>query len=102
VTNQLVHGVRILSAPNAEGDFDFERAIHHVGEPASPIFLTPYRREGRLISAGRDSPATPIQADPDAEYEVFLSDIVAGARQFGFEPEKSPGRDEPRLQGLRQ
>src|SRR5882724_4747541 len=65
VTNQLVHGVRILSAPNAEGDFDFERAIHHVGEPASPIFLTPYRREGRLISAGRDSPATPMQADPD-------------------------------------
>jgi hypothetical protein len=103
VTNQVVHGVRVLTAPNASGDFDFERAAHHVGEPASSTFLTPYRHEGRPISAERDSPAIQeTRPDPDAEYEGFLTDIVAVARQFGFEPEKSPGRDEPRLRGLRQ
>jgi hypothetical protein len=55
------------------------------------------------MSAGRDSPATQAtRPDPGAEYEGFLADIVAVARQFGFEPEKSPGRDELRLRGLRQ
>ena len=103
VTNQVVRGVRILSAPNAAGDFDLERGSHHAGEPSSPTFLTPYRREEPLINAGQDNPTNqPTPPDPRAEYESFLADTVAAARQFGFEPEKSPGRDEPRLQGLRQ
>src|SRR5439155_16667815 len=103
VTNQVLHGVRILSAPNAAGDFDFERGTHHVGEPPTSTFLTPYRREGKLISSGGDSPATQAtRPDPGAEYKGFLADIVAVARQFGFKPEKGPGRDEPRLRGLRQ
>jgi hypothetical protein len=41
-------------------------------------------------------------ADPRAEYEAFLADIVTVAQRFGFDPEQSPGRDEPRLRGLRQ
>jgi hypothetical protein len=99
----VVLGVRILSAPNAAGDFDFERARQHVGEAGTPTFLTPHRREDRLISSGRDSPATqPAQPDPRQGYLGFLADIVAAAQKFGFEPEKSPSRDEPRRQGLRQ
>jgi len=45
-----------------------------------------------------------VSADPDprAGYEAFLANIVAVAERFGFEPEASPGRDEPRLRGLRQ
>ena len=55
------------------------------------------------MDAGRDSPAT-VSADPDprAGYEDFLNDIIAVAQRFGFEPEQSPGRSEPRLRGLRQ
>ena len=45
-----------------------------------------------------------MSADPDprAGYEAFLANIVAVARRFGFEPEASPGPDEPRLHGARQ
>jgi hypothetical protein len=95
VPNTVVSGVRILSAPDAAGDFDLERATKQIGEAASTSFLAPHRREDRTQDAGRDS-------DPRAGYEAFLADIVAVAQRFGFEPEVSPGRDEPRLRGLRQ
>jgi hypothetical protein len=102
-TNEVVLGVRILSAPDEGGDFEFERAQQHVGEAATPTFLAPNRREDRLINSGGDSPAAQsAQPDPRQGYEGFLADIIAAAQQFGFEAEKSPGRDEPRLQGLRQ
>jgi hypothetical protein len=103
VPNTVLSGVRILSAPDAAGDFDFERATQQIGEATSARFLAPHRREDRTQDARRDSP-TPVSADPDprAGYEAFLDDIVAIAQRFGFEPEESPGRDEPRLRGLRQ
>ena len=103
VPNTVLSGVRILSAPDAAGDFDFERATQQIGEAASASFLAPHRREDRTIDAVRDSPAT-ISADPDprAGYDAFLADIVAAAQRFGFEPDESPGRDEPRLRGSRQ
>src|SRR5260370_30762856 len=102
VPNTVLSGVRILSAPDAAGDFEFERATQQIGEAASASFLAPHRREDRTQDAGRDSP-TKVSADPDprAGYEAFLSDIVAVAQRFGFEPEAFPGRDEPRLRGLR-
>ncbi len=71
--------------PDAAGDFVFERATQQVGETTSADFLAPYRRE-----------------DPRAGYEAFLADIVNVTQRFGFEAEQSPGRDEPRLRGLRQ
>ena len=100
---RVLSGVRILSAPDTAGDFDFERATQQIGEAASASFLAPHRREERIQDAGRDSPTT-VSADPDprAGHEAFLADIVAVAERFGFEPEASPGRDEPRLRGLRQ
>src|SRR5437764_10603108 len=103
VPNTVVSGVRILSAPDAAGDFDFEPATKQIGEAASTSFLAPHRREDRTQDAGRDTPTT-VSADPDprAGYQAFLADIVAVAQRFGFEPEASPGRDELRLRGLRQ
>ena len=103
VPNTRVSGVRILSAPDPAGDFDFQRATQQIGEAAPVSFLAPYRREDRTQDAGRDS-ATAVSANPDprAGYEAFLADIVAVAQRFGFDPEESPGRDEPRLRGLRQ
>lgn len=103
VPNTVLSGVRILSAPDAAGDFDFERATQQVGEATSPSFLAPHRREDRTVDAGRDSP-TNVSADPHprAGYEAFLNDIIAVAERFGFKPEEAPGRDEPRLRGWRQ
>ena len=95
VPNTVLSGVRILSAPDAAGDFAFERATRQIGEAASASFLAPHRREDRNLTESTDP-------DPRAGYEAFLNDIVAVAQRLGFEPEDSPGRDEPRLRGLRQ
>jgi hypothetical protein len=103
VTNEIILGVRILSAPNTEGNFTFERSSRHVAEPATPTFLAPHRRDEMLTNTEEDSPAIGVMRPRlPAGYMEFLDDIVATARQFGFEPEKSPGRNDPRLQGLRQ
>jgi len=100
------HSVERRSYPVGPGrrrDFDFERATRQIAEAASASFLAPHRREETTADPGRDSPATvAADADPRAGYEAFLADIVAVAQRFGFEPEESPGRDEPRLRGLRQ
>jgi hypothetical protein len=103
VPNTVLSGVRILSAPDAAGDFDFERATQQVGEAGSASFLAPHRREEGIADTGRGSPAK-VSPDPDPRqgYDAFLGDIVAAAQRFGFKPEESPGRDEPRLRGLRQ
>lgn len=96
-------GVRVLSAPDAGGVFELQRATQQVGEAASAGFLAPRRREDRLINAGRDSPTlASAEPDPTEGYEEFLADLVAAAQRFGFKAEESPGRDEPRLRGLRQ
>ena len=93
VPNTVLSGVRILSAPDAAGDFEFERATQQIGEVIAASFLVPHRREERTV-----------ETDPDgrAGYEAFLADIVAAAQRFGYKPEESPGRNEPRLRGLRQ
>jgi hypothetical protein len=102
-SNALIRGVRILSAPDAAGEFDFERTTQQIGEPASAAFLAPYRREDRMADAGRDGPATIAAApDPLEGYQAFLGDILVAAQRFGFRPEDTPGLDEPRLRGLRQ
>src|SRR5438874_4378792 len=100
--NAVLNGVRVLSAPNAAGDFEFERATQQIGEAASASFLAPHRREDRIADAGSGGPAK-VSPDPDPRegYDAFLADIVAAAQHFGFKPEESPGRDEPRLRGLR-
>jgi hypothetical protein len=90
VPNTVLSGVRILSAPDAAGDFEFERANQQIGEAASASFLAPHRRDDRA------------DPDPGAGYQAFLDDIATVARRFGFEPKESPGRNEPRLRGLRQ
>jgi hypothetical protein len=99
----LRKGVRILSAPDAAGDFTLERASQQIGEEANAAFCAPHRREDRLINAERDSPATAsARPDPHEGYAEFLAEILTAAQRSGFRPEESPGRGEPRLRGLRQ
>ena len=103
VPSETLNGVRIMSKPDAVGDFEFERAIRQTGEAGSAAFLAPHRREERIEDAGRDSPSKASAfPDPREGYEAFLADIIVAAQRFGFVAEQSPGRDEPRLRGLRQ
>jgi hypothetical protein len=77
--NTRLSGVRIQSAPDAAGDFEFERAAQQVGE-VSPGFLAPHRREERIVDAERDSRTKPSASpDPREGYEAFLADIIAAA-----------------------
>ena len=101
VTHEIILGVRILSAPNAEGEFIFERSSQHVAEASTPTFLAPHGRE-EMLTDTENSPAMGVRRRLPAGYLEFLDDIVVAAQKSGFEPEKSPGRNEPRLQGLRQ
>ena len=101
-TNQVRLGVRVLSAPNAAGDFELERSNKHAGEAASPTFLAPHREERGVSSEQPGLQPDIAPSDPPDSYTDFLTDIVAAAEQFGFEPEESPGSNEPRLQGSRQ
>jgi hypothetical protein len=89
--SQVVRGIHILSGPDAVGAFDLEPAGRHVGETAGAAFLAPQRRDG---GSG--------EIDQRAGYEGFLDEVVAAARRFGFDPEQAPGRNDPRLRGLRQ
>jgi hypothetical protein len=88
---QVIRGVRISSGPDAVGAFDLEPARLHVGETAGAIFLAPQRRDG---GSG--------EINQRASYQKFLDEVIAAARRFGFEPEQAPGRNDPRLRGLRQ
>jgi hypothetical protein len=61
VPNTVVSGVRILSAPDAAGNFDFERATQQVGEAASASFLAPHRPP---TSSGRPRSASGVPSLP--------------------------------------
>jgi hypothetical protein len=79
--SEIVRGVRVGSAPDADGLFDLEHATRHVGEPETPYFLVP-----RL----------------SGDHAQFLDDIVTAAKRFGYRADESPGIGDPRLHGLRQ
>ena len=83
-TDAIRHGVMIGRAPDKDGWFELERAARHVGEAEGRHFLTPARTAG------------------DEAYTQFLNDVIDAARRFGFRPEESPGRGDPRIRGLRQ
>lgn len=90
-SSAILKGVRILSAPDAAGEFELEPASRQIGEAAAAPFLAPHRRQS-------DRP----DAASRAGYEQFLQDIADTARRFGFEAEQSPGPGDPRIRGLRQ
>ena len=89
-SSTILRGVRVLSAPDAAGEFDLEPGSRQIGEAAAAPFLEPHR-------AGAQS-----NADSLAGYEQFLQDIIETARRFGFEADHTPGRGDPRIRGLRQ
>lgn len=100
-TNQVLFGVRVMSAPDAIGDFELERASRHVGEAAAATFLAPQRRSEWPANAASDA-ASSIRPERHDDYADFLGEIIAAARRFGYDAAASPGRGDPRIKGLRQ
>jgi hypothetical protein len=92
---ELVHGVRVGSAPDEAGDFDIEPASLHAGEVPGAVFLAPYHRE----TASGDAPAG---SNGRHRYEAFIEEIIDAAQNFGYRAEASPGPGDPRLRGTRQ
>jgi len=92
---ELLKGVRVLSAPDQAGDFEFERAVQYTGEVPGAVFLAPFHRRTAKEFARADP-------DPHDGYDAFLAEIVAAAKRFGFRAETAPGPGDPRLRGPRQ
>jgi hypothetical protein len=92
---ELLHGVRIGSAPDQDGDFDLEPASLQAGEVPGAVFLAPFHR-------ATPSGHTPPNADPHYGYDRFIAEIVEAARRFGYHAETSPGPGDPRIRGARQ
>ncbi len=99
----VLSGVRITSAPDAEGAFDLARASRHTGEAEASdgaIFLSPIAQDtahGAEYPVAADSHEATGGGDP---YSAFIDKIIATARDAPIAP--SPGRGDVRLRGLRQ
>lgn len=118
--NELVRGVRILSAPDDGGEFEMARATKHVGEVHGNVFFLAAHRtlcglhvfaavyqslesEARAFPRSRlGQPYALMNPDPRSEYDSFIGAIIAAASQVGFRRSASPGRGDARLQGPRQ
>ncbi len=117
--NELLKGIRILSAPDDIGAFQIERGSKHVGEVCGAAFMAPHRvlcalhaaagsndvGEGdtRAVAMSRMGQAYALaNPDPEDGYKAFIDQIIAAAPRLGFRRDKAPGPGDVRLQGLRQ
>ena len=86
----MLRGLRVLSAPDDNGNIQLERARHQVGESHGAPFLPAFRPSGGT------------EHDPTAGYDAFLADVVEAAKRFGFDSKGTPGQGDPRIRGARQ
>lgn len=103
----VVYGLRIESAPDAEGWFRLVRTRHHTGElttVADAVFLHPEEPHlaAPLLGSDPDGTAQNPDAMPEKrrlEYAAFIDRVIETARTADF---ADPiGRNEPRLEGFR-
>ncbi len=106
---QVLHGVRIMSPPDEQGDFDLAVMSKHVGEAdpeSDTTFLAPVLQ--RSYDALAESPAYGAPEgkgnalarveDKGDEYAAFLDRVIETAKAADFKP--PIGRNEPRLRGF--
>jgi hypothetical protein len=103
----VLHGVRIVSQPDADGGFEIVRAARNVseGNPMSDtLFLVPYAAadSAALVAAGEYSAAdqkSGAEAGKARDYEGFIGAVIEAAEGADFK--RSIGRDDDRLKGFR-
>ncbi|MBV9825392.1 MAG: hypothetical protein JO001_06935 [Alphaproteobacteria bacterium] len=84
---EVQHGVRVLSVPDGDGNFELQAATKHVGEAGGSVFLAPFRSAYPDLAAG---------------YQSFVKDIITAAQGDAYDPATSPGQGDPRIRGARQ
>jgi hypothetical protein len=103
----VMHGLRILSAPNSDGAFNITKARHNVAEDASTedtLFLYSVRDDDNnwFDSAEADaSKAVHSKEHPvnvSDLYHSFIDRVIETARNAKFQPDI--GRGERRLEGF--
>jgi hypothetical protein len=103
----VMHGLRILSAPDGEGAFKITKAQHNVAEDAShedTLFLYSVRdddnnwfdREEADASKAVHAKEHPV--DVSELYRGFIDRVIETARTAKFQ--SNIGRGEPRLKGF--
>ena len=109
VKTEILHGVRVVSAPDANGDFRLARASRHVAEQnpeGDVIFVVPHRYQGDdALMQGPDyggpeekSDASRGGQDGGTAYDMFINRVIASARSADFK--SSIGFHESRLEGF--
>jgi hypothetical protein len=102
----VFRGVKILSQPDGQGNFEISAVAQHVGEgdpQGDSVFLAPQRDErldpGGAVAAQQTAALAPADLVPDQSdrYEAFVDRIMSTAKSVDFKPEI--GRD-PRLRGF--
>jgi hypothetical protein len=103
----VMHGLRILSAPDADGVFKITKAQHNVAEDAAnhnALFLYSVRDDdNNWFDKGEAdaSKAVHVKKHPveiSDLYRDFIDHVIETARNVKFLPDI--GRGEPRLEGF--
>lgn len=102
----VVHGVTILSAPDAEGRIELSRASQHVGEgnpEGDTVFVAAFRHHDTAADtastyASSVEPAAEAHGEAANDYRSFIDQLLSTAKSVQFKPEI--GRGEERLKGF--
>lgn len=101
----VVHGVTILSAPDADGMFDLNPTSRHVGEndpESDDVFLPAFQRDAAAAQSGSTygGSVEPVSEAHGAKgYARFVDEILDAARNATFKPDIGKGDD--RIKGFR-
>lgn len=101
----VIHGVNILSAPDASGTFDLDPASQHVGErdpEGDSIFLPAFEADAAAAVAGSTysgglSPTA--NENNTGDYQSFIDMVIERARKARFKP--PIGQGDERIKGFR-
>jgi len=103
----VLHGLKIMSQPDADGTFELTTAKHQVGErnpEGDTVFLPPYLMrdsapDGGNAYAGQQESGDVLAeaARNRADYASYIDRVLAQARVAHF---KAPIGNDPRLAGF--
>jgi hypothetical protein len=103
----VMHGLRILSAPDGDGAFKITKAQHNVAEDTTDqdaLFLYSVRDDdNNWFDKGEADTSKAVHAkqhpvDVSELYRGFIDRVIEAARNAKFQPDI--GRGEPRLKGF--
>ncbi|KAA0576416.1 hypothetical protein [Azospirillum sp. Sh1] len=103
----VVHGVTILSAPDAEGRVELSRASQHAGEgnpESDTVFVAAFRHHDTAADtastyASSVEPAAEAHGEAtNDDYRSFIDQLLNTAKSVQFKPKI--GRGEERLKGF--